>query len=87
MLALEISKAVFNGHIYCILINNTLFPTHNISKTDMPMRAREYSAEEAKTEKDINTLLPFVLKHIKMGWSIKLNVAFEVALVICCSYS
>lgn len=29
-----------------------------------------------KTEKDINTLLSSWLKHIKMGWSIKLNVAF-----------
>ena len=32
--------------------------------------------EGANTEKDINTLLSSVLEHIKMGWSIKLNVAF-----------
>jgi len=35
-----------------------------------------FSGERGKTEKDINTLLSSVLKHIKMGWSIKLNVAF-----------
>ena len=32
--------------------------------------------ERVKTEKDINTLLSSVLKHIKLGWNIKPNVAF-----------
>ena len=41
------------------------------------MRNSSRTVEEgAKTEKDINTLLSSVLEHIKMGWSIKLNVAF-----------
>jgi hypothetical protein len=42
------------------------------------------SGEGENTEKDINTLLSSVLKHIKMGWSIKLNVAFWGGIDDCC---